>query len=204
MKTKLTPQQEMFAREYVIDLNATQAAIRAGYSPGPDGASVAQVQGSRLLSMAMVQARVQELHRSTLERSGVTAEAVVAELASIAFSDVRRLVDKDGKLKPLAELDDATAASISSLDIQTGEGGATVSRLRTWSKSDALRELLKRVMPELSATMVFTPAQLATMEPEHLDLVEQANRLLAQVSDEISSSGRAPVATTPGPASNDE
>jgi phage terminase small subunit len=185
MKGKLTDQQERFAREYVVDLNATQAAIRAGYSPGPDGSSVAQVQGSRLLSTAMVQARVQELHRPTLERSGVTAEAVIAELAAIAFSDVRRLVDQDGKMRPLADLDDATAASISSIDIQSGEGGATVSRLRTWSKSDALRELLRRVMPELQAHVVFSPQQLAVMEPEHLDMVEQANKLLAQVSDEV-------------------
>ena len=77
------PRQARFVDEYLLDLNATQAAIRAGYS-----AKTAQEQGSRLLSNVIVQDAVAEAMAARSERTQVTAGRVVQELAKIAFADM--------------------------------------------------------------------------------------------------------------------
>ena len=74
-ETKITPKQEMFAAEYLIDLNATQAAIRAGYS-----AKTAQEQSSRLLSNVMVQHLIQEGMDKRAEKINVTSEYVLSTI----------------------------------------------------------------------------------------------------------------------------
>lgn len=79
----LTPKQERFVAEYLIDLNATQAAIRAGYSQ-----RTAKVQGSRLLTNDNVAAAVQARQGKIAEKLEITQERVVAELAKIGFSNM--------------------------------------------------------------------------------------------------------------------
>ena len=69
---KLSPKQKMFIAEYLIDLNATQAAIRAGYS-----AKTANEQGSRLLANVSVQALIQEAMDKRVERTEITADYVL-------------------------------------------------------------------------------------------------------------------------------
>ena len=68
----LTPKQQRFVEEYLIDLNATQAAIRAGYSE-----KTAQEQSSRLLSNVMVQEVVQKAKNKLSERTELTVDMVV-------------------------------------------------------------------------------------------------------------------------------
>jgi phage terminase small subunit len=68
-----------FVREYLIDLNATQAAIRAGYSP-----KTARQQGARLLSDVDIQAAVQKAQAELSQIALVTAEDVVKGLREIA------------------------------------------------------------------------------------------------------------------------
>lgn len=68
----LTPKQQRFVEEYLIDLNATQAAIRAGYSE-----KTAQEQSSRLLSNVMVQEAVQRAKNKLSERTELTVDMVV-------------------------------------------------------------------------------------------------------------------------------
>lgn len=72
---KLSAKQEQFCREYLVDLNATQAAIRAGYSP-----KTAQEQASRLLSNVMVAARVAELKQNRIEKVSRTAQDALNDL----------------------------------------------------------------------------------------------------------------------------
>ena len=72
----MTPKQQRFVDEYLIDLNATQAAIRAGYSE-----KTAQEQGSRLLSNVMVQKAVTEGQAEHADNCAVTVESLIAELA---------------------------------------------------------------------------------------------------------------------------
>lgn len=79
----LTPRQERFVAEYLVDLNATQAAIRAGYSP-----KTANEQAARLLANVSVQAAVHEAQAARQTRTEVTQDQVVTELARMAFYDV--------------------------------------------------------------------------------------------------------------------
>lgn len=75
---KLTEKQELFCKEYIIDLNATQAAIRAGYSE-----KTAQEQGSRLLSNVMVQYKISELKSSREERLQIDADWVLKQAVKV-------------------------------------------------------------------------------------------------------------------------
>ena len=75
----LSPKRAAFVREYPIDLNATQAAIRAGYSP-----KTARQQGARLLSNAVIQAEVQKAQRELERHALVTAEEIISGLLAIA------------------------------------------------------------------------------------------------------------------------
>ena len=71
----LTPKQQRFVEEYLIGLNATQAAIRAGYSE-----KTAQEQSSRLLPNVMVQEAVQKAKNKLSERTELTVDMVVQGL----------------------------------------------------------------------------------------------------------------------------
>jgi len=83
----LNKKQAFFVQEYLIDLNATQAAIRAGYSE-----ATAHVQGPRLLGHAGVKAAIAEAMAQRSERTEITMDMVVKELAKIAFTDMRQYV----------------------------------------------------------------------------------------------------------------
>lgn len=135
----LTAKQRRFVDEYLIDLNATQAAVRAGYSK-----KTAQEQGSRLLSNVMVAAEVEAAQARRSERTEITQDMVLRELAKIGFSDIRKVVrwgntelrvadaEEDGAtevhhglaLISSEEIDDDTAAAIS--EISEGREGLKV------------------------------------------------------------------------------
>lgn len=88
----LTEKQQLFCDEYLIDLNATQAAIRAGYSE-----RTATAQAARLLTNVNVQTYIQKRKRDRVERTEITQDRVLQELAVIAFSnaaDYAAVVDK--------------------------------------------------------------------------------------------------------------
>lgn len=103
-----TEKQARFAEEYLVDLNATQAAIRAGYSE-----KTAEQQGSRLLRNVQVQAAIEAGRAKQQKRTGITQDRVLEELALLAFSDLTHyVVDDNGDIK-LA--DGAPAAAMRSL-----------------------------------------------------------------------------------------
>lgn len=77
---KLTDKQRKFVNEYLVDLNATQAAIRAGYSE-----KTAYSQGQRLLKNVEIQEHLQK-RQADLQNDAVTPEKVIEELAKIGFS----------------------------------------------------------------------------------------------------------------------
>lgn len=88
MKVKqLTPRQERFVEEYMIDSNATQAAIRAGYA-----VKGAEVTGCKLLRVPKVQALVDQKRTALAKRTEVSAERVIAEYCKIAFADMKDYV----------------------------------------------------------------------------------------------------------------
>lgn len=146
-RTGLTPKQARFVAEYLIDSNATQAAIRSGYSP-----KTAQKQGSRLLSNADVAAAVKAGQAKTAEKLEVTKEMIVDELRKIAFADLRKAVawgprqhkELDGTVSngvtliDSDELDDDTAAAVAEVG-NTREG----VKIKLHDKKGALVDLAK-------------------------------------------------------------
>ena len=84
---QLTPKQSRFVDEYLIDLNATQAAIRAGYS-----AKTAESAASRLLRNVKVQEAISSRMKDREKRTEITQDMVLHELAKIGFADIRKAV----------------------------------------------------------------------------------------------------------------
>lgn len=108
----MTDKQVRFANEYIVDLNATQAAIRAGYA-----SNSAKEQGCQLLTDDAVSALITDLKRKQFERIEITADKVLKEYAKIAFMDIREYYDANGRLLLPHDLSDAAAASLSGIDI---------------------------------------------------------------------------------------
>lgn len=111
----MTAKQQRFCEEYLIDLNATRAAIRAGYSP-----KSAKTNGPRLLENAGIRARVEAMMARLSRRTGVSAERVVRELARVAFASMPDVVDmRTATLRPDATEDDRVA--IASVRVKDGD-----------------------------------------------------------------------------------
>lgn len=139
----LTPKQARFVDEYMIDLNATQAAIRAGYS-----AKSAKVTASRMLTNANVQAEIASRQSRLSNRASVTAERVIQEFARIAFTDRRSIVQWGAAggvtFTPSSELTDDQAACVEEVSQTITDAGGTL-RVRMASKIDALDRLGKHL-----------------------------------------------------------
>lgn len=131
---KLTAKQAAFVREYLIDLNATQAAIRAGYSP-----KTARSIGNQLLTKLDIQEAIQAAMKERAKRTEITQDRVLLELSRIAFSDPRALFNCDGTLKPIHKLDDEAAAALAGLEVlEAPEGAASLKKIKRWDKLKAL------------------------------------------------------------------
>lgn len=103
---KLTDKQARFVQEYLIDLNATQAAIRAKYSE-----KTANEQGARLLANVSIRAAIDEAMDERSERTGITADMVLQELAHIAFDDIKNYLSYRTE-KTVAGTDEVTGKPI--------------------------------------------------------------------------------------------
>ena len=128
----MTKKQKRFVEEYLIDLNATQAAIRAGYSP-----DTAKSIGSENLTKPDIQARIAKAMAERSRRTGVNADRVVMELAKIAFVNANDVIDMETATVKAGALPEDTAA-IQSVKIKTfGEDGLE----REIKMADKLRAL---------------------------------------------------------------
>lgn len=95
---KLTPKQARFVEEYLIDLNATQAAIRAGYSE-----RTARQQGQRMLTNVDIAAAITAAQCNRSQRLGIDADWVLARLHTEATADLADILDEAGAIKPVAD-----------------------------------------------------------------------------------------------------
>lgn len=141
---KLTDKQEMFCQEYLVDLNATAAYQRAGYTAG---GGAARANASRLLTNANVQERISELMSERSERTKVTADRVVKELARLAFTDMRSFVKwgpEGVKLLDSEELSPDDSAAVTEVSESFSENGKTL-RFKLGYKDSALRQLAQHV-----------------------------------------------------------
>ena len=144
MARGLRDKQRLFVAEYLVDLNATKAAIRAGYAAGKS----AEVTSSRLLGNAKIQSEIQRAMDKRAARIEVDQDQVLTEIARVAFSDIRRLFDA-GRLKSVDELDDTAAASVASVKVVTRSlGGGEVEyvhEIKLWPKTAALDMAAKHI-----------------------------------------------------------
>src|SRR5574337_534635 len=139
----LTPKQQRFVAEYLVDLNATAAYIRAGYAAR---GNVAETNASRLLRNAQVAEAVQSAMKARENRTHITQDRVLQELARIAFFDIRRLYREDGSMKAPHELDDEAAAVLAGVEVLEefaggGEGRVLIGhtkKAKVWDKGGAL------------------------------------------------------------------
>jgi len=136
----MTRKQERFVEEYLVDLNATQAAIRAGYSPVS-----ANEQASRLLANANIRARVDTAMAELSKRTGVSQERVIRELAKVAFVNPTDVIDfESAKLLDSATSDDTAAiASVKVKTIPTADGLGVEREIKVADKLKALELLGK-------------------------------------------------------------
>ncbi|HEI8512881.1 TPA: terminase small subunit [Morganella morganii] len=108
----LTDKQEMFCCEYLIDLNATQAAIRAGYSE-----KTANRTASENLSKPDIQIRISELMKERSDRLQIDADYVLNRLVEIDQMDVLDILHDDGGIKPVHEWPKVWRTSLSGMDL---------------------------------------------------------------------------------------
>lgn len=138
---KLTEKQQRFVDEYLIDLNATQAAIRAGYS-----AKTACEQGARLLANVKIQGTIAEHMAERSKRTGVNQDRIVRELAKIAFVNLTDIVDEEGRIRSNATDEDLSCLESIKYKESSSETGDSVEReVKIASKLKALELLGKHV-----------------------------------------------------------
>jgi phage terminase small subunit len=148
-KGVLNARQLKFVDEYLVDMNATQAAIRAGYSKKTAGS-----QGFDLLKHPEIASAIQARRQEVSHKTGITVEKVLAEMARIAFSDVRKLFGPTGALLPLTELPDDVAPAIAAIEVSShtppGEGAVPewTTKVKLWDKGKQLENLLKHLGAE--------------------------------------------------------
>src|SRR5262245_39138560 len=112
MSRPLTPKQQRFIAEYLIDLNATQAAIRAGYS-----AKTAEQQGYENLRKPEIAAAVAAGRARQLEKAELTSVQTLEAIRRQVCGDVRRLFAAHGQIKPITELSAEDAALIGGFEV---------------------------------------------------------------------------------------
>lgn len=114
IKRPLTDKQRRFVDEYLVDLNATKAARRAGYKD-PN-------KGRQLVTLSNVSDAIQARKEARSERTSIDSDRTLLEVARLAFSDIRKVFTPDGRLKPIEALDDDTSAAIQAVKVVTRQG----------------------------------------------------------------------------------
>lgn len=139
---KLTEKQHRFVEEYLIDLNATQAAIRAGYST-----KTAKDIGCENLAKPNIRACIDMEIAERSKRTGINQDRVIRELARLAFVNANDVIDMDeASIKCNASEDDTAAiASVKVKTIPTKEGDGVEREIRLADKLKALELLGKHL-----------------------------------------------------------
>lgn len=134
----LNNKQKRFCQEYIIDLNATQAAIRAGYKE-----KTAYSQGQRLLKHVEIQKNIQKAQEKRSIRTEITQDMVLKELAKIGFTDMRNYSTWGSNgviLKQSDELTPEQTAAISEVSETISKNGGSI-KFKLHDKVSALEKI---------------------------------------------------------------
>lgn len=145
---QLTPKQRRFVAEYLVDSNATQAAIRAGYSPR-SAHSIA----NELVEKPDIRAAIEAAEQRRLNRLDLKADDILRELLTFAKTDIRKAFDKSGRLLPIHEMPEDVARAISGVKVFEefdGQGSERVKvgdvrEVKFWDKVKGLELLGKHL-----------------------------------------------------------
>ena len=160
----MTKKQKRFIEEYLIDLNATQAAIRAGYSP-----KTAKDIGCENLAKPNISDAIDKAMAERSRRTGINQDRILLELARIGLAKITDVVDPDtGKLLPNASEDDL--ACIQSIKIKPNEFG-TEREVKLYDKKSALVDLGKHL--GMFKDKVELSGSLETEKTKLDDLIQQ-------------------------------
>lgn len=124
--------------EYLVDLNATAAAIRAGYSE-----KTARFIGAENLTKPNIAAEIAKRRIELQSKLEITQEKVLRELAKLGFFDIRKLFGNDGKPLDISKLGDDTASALVGLDVQdvVDNDGDYVGFIKKYKMADKIRAL---------------------------------------------------------------
>lgn len=206
----LTAKQQRFVDEYLIDLNATQAAIRAGYSQ-----KTARQIGNRMLTNVDIQAAIAKRMGDRSGRVEITQDMVLKELAKIGFSDIRKVVrwgetqvrmidSEDGEGEDLVpyhglalidstEIDDSTAGAIAEVS-QTRDG----LKVRLHDKKGALVDIGRHLGMFATPGHADLDTELKRIEVENKRLLnEKLRRELNPPKEEVSEHATAEYTLSP-------
>lgn len=138
----MTKKQKRFVEEYLMDLNATQAAIRAGYSPDS-----ARDIGCENLTKPNIKAAIDRAMAERSRRTGINQDRVIQEIAKLAFLNPVDVIDMDeATVRGEAHRDDtACIASVKVKNIPTDDGAITEREVKTYDKLKALELLGKHL-----------------------------------------------------------
>ncbi|MEK5787683.1 terminase small subunit [Acinetobacter johnsonii] len=135
----LTPKQQRFVEEYLIDLNATQAAIRAGYSE-----KTAKVIAAQNLSKLNVQEAIEEAQSKRAEQTQIDAAYVLRRLVEIDQMDVLDIMDDQMKIRPVNEWPKVWRQYVVNLEnLELGDGEGCFKKIK-WPDKVKNLELLGR------------------------------------------------------------
>ena len=158
---RLTDRQRRFVEEYLVDCNATAAAARAGYSE-----KGGQARGSRLRGLPHVRQAIEAAMAERSQRVGITQDRVVAELARLAFADMRDIAawgDGGVRLRPSEALTEDQAACVSEIVETPGKG----VRVKLYGKTQALSALARHLgsRPQAGEAEAVRPVTVVTWAP---------------------------------------
>lgn len=189
--SKLNPKQARFVAEYLIDLNATQAAIRSGYSE-----STARAIGAENLTKPAISAAIAEAKAKMASKLEITAERVLRELALIGFANMGDYVGQDG-IVDFSALDKDKWAAVSEVTIDHYTDGRTEDardvkrvKFKLSDKRAALVDLGKHL--NLFNPAPVLPEQTGEGAPSWPDLARRLAFLLTSTAREAQAAPAAP------------
>ncbi|KFL47675.1 hypothetical protein IL54_3102 [Sphingobium sp. ba1] len=138
----MTPKQQRFVEEYLIDLNATQAAIRAGYS-----ADTAHSIGHENLSKPEIAASIVEAKAKRSQQTGIDAAWLLKRLADEVVADLNDLYAEDGRVRPVKEWPLIWRQGlVAGIDVETiGEGAGHVTKIKISERVKRLELIGKHI-----------------------------------------------------------
>ena len=171
-KRRLNDRQARFVREYLVDFNATQAAIRAGYEPNGAGQSA-----FKLLKNNQVKAALAEFTKRETNKSQLRIARVLDECRAVAFASVDQIFDFSGeqvKMRPANQIPDDAKRAIQSIKVKrvvegTGDDAkiVEVTEFKLWPKFEGIDRLIRYLefMPKETQKHELTGANGAPLSP---------------------------------------